>query len=65
MGEINHYDVRQNEKYGRYLVANKDLECGELIFTDLPFAFGPKPGKFLLYVVNKDTGLLSTNSLQN
>ncbi|XP_026321344.1 SET domain-containing protein SmydA-8 [Hyposmocoma kahamanoa] len=43
MGEINHYDVRQNEKYGRYLVANKDLECGELIFTDTPFAFGPKP----------------------
>lgn len=46
MGEINHYDVRQNEKYGRYLVANKDLECGELIFTDTPFALGPKPGKF-------------------
>ncbi|XP_053610478.1 SET domain-containing protein SmydA-8 [Plodia interpunctella] len=40
---VAHYDVLQNEKYGRYLVANKDLESGELIFTDTPFAFGPKP----------------------
>ncbi|CAH0400982.1 unnamed protein product [Chilo suppressalis] len=38
-----HYDVLQNDRYGRYLVANKDLDSGELIFTDTPFAFGPKP----------------------
>ncbi|KAM3965851.1 SET and MYND domain containing, arthropod-specific, member 3 [Aphomia sociella] len=38
-----HYDVLRNEKYGRYLVANKDLNGGELIFTDTPFAVGPKP----------------------
>lgn len=40
------YDILQNEKYGRYLVANSDLECGELIFIDNPIAIGPKPGKF-------------------
>ncbi|XP_060804870.1 SET domain-containing protein SmydA-8 [Amyelois transitella] len=39
-----HYDIQQDEKYGRYLVANKDLESGDLIFTDTPFAVGPKPG---------------------
>ncbi|KAL0871372.1 hypothetical protein ABMA27_005106 [Loxostege sticticalis] len=38
-----HYDVLQNDKYGRYLVANKDLESGELIFKDAPIAVGPKP----------------------
>ncbi|XP_013148245.1 PREDICTED: protein msta, isoform A [Papilio polytes] len=37
-----HYDVLRDDKYGRYLVANKDLDSGELIFTDLPFAVGPK-----------------------
>lgn len=41
-----HYDVLQNEKYGRYLVANKDLSAGDLILTDTPFAVGPKPGKY-------------------
>ncbi|CAG4960117.1 unnamed protein product [Parnassius apollo] len=38
-----HYELLQNDKYGRYLVAKKDLEGSELIFTDLPFAVGPKP----------------------
>ncbi|KAI8436527.1 hypothetical protein MSG28_010059, partial [Choristoneura fumiferana] len=37
------YDVARNDKYGRYLTANKDIESGELIFTDKPFAYGPKP----------------------
>lgn len=46
MANICHYDVLKNEKYGRYLIANKDLECGELIFTDVPIAVGPKPGKY-------------------
>lgn len=44
--DARHYDVLQNDKYGRYLVANKDLESAELIFTDMPFAVGPKPGNF-------------------
>lgn len=43
-----HYGILQNDKYGRYLVANKDLESGELIFTDIPFAVGPKPGKLFI-----------------
>ncbi|CAH0725580.1 unnamed protein product, partial [Brenthis ino] len=43
MANICHYDVLKNEKYGRYLIANKDFECGELIFTDVPIAVGPKP----------------------
>nr|XP_026495920.1 SET domain-containing protein SmydA-8 [Vanessa tameamea] len=43
MVDICHYKVLQNEVYGRYLTANKDLECGELIFTDLPVTVGPKP----------------------
>lgn len=47
MANVQHYDVLQNDKYGRYLVANKDLSSGEIIFTDAPFAVGPKPGKFL------------------
>lgn len=46
--EVCHYEIQQNDKYGRYLVANKDLAGGDLIFTDLPFAVGPKPGKYLL-----------------
>ncbi|XP_023947091.2 SET domain-containing protein SmydA-8 [Bicyclus anynana] len=41
--DVCRYDVLKNEKYGRYLVANKDLECGELIFTDTAIAVGPKP----------------------
>ncbi|KOB76050.1 Protein msta, isoform A [Operophtera brumata] len=48
MANVRHYDLLQNDKYGRYLVANKDLINGEIIFTDTPFAFGPKPGKLLL-----------------
>lgn len=45
MAEVNNSDVLQNDKYGRYLVAKKDVTSGELIFTDTPFVVGPKPGK--------------------
>ncbi|XP_026746343.1 SET domain-containing protein SmydA-8 [Trichoplusia ni] len=41
--DVCHYDIQQNDKYGRYLVANKDLDGGDVIFTDSPFAVGPKP----------------------
>ncbi|CAH2044007.1 unnamed protein product, partial [Iphiclides podalirius] len=41
--DVPQYDVLRNDKYGRYLVAKKDLDRGELIFTDLPFTIGPKP----------------------
>ncbi|CAH2093115.1 unnamed protein product [Euphydryas editha] len=43
MVDVCHYNVLQNEIYGRYLTANKDLECGELIFVDSPIVVGPKP----------------------
>ncbi|XP_072945140.1 SET domain-containing protein SmydA-8 [Epargyreus clarus] len=43
MVDVCHYDVVQNDKYGRYLVSNKDLDGGEIIFTDTPYAVGPKP----------------------
>ncbi|XP_004931827.1 SET domain-containing protein SmydA-8 [Bombyx mori] len=41
--DISHYTIQQNDKYGRYLVASRDLDAGELIFCDTPFAVGPKP----------------------
>ncbi|GBP68563.1 SET domain-containing protein SmydA-8, isoform A, partial [Eumeta japonica] len=40
---VSHYEILRNDKYGRYLVASKDLESGELIFVETPFAVGPKP----------------------
>lgn len=49
--DVCHYDIQQNDKYGRYLIANKDLAGGEIIFTDIPFAVGPKPGKYMLLKV--------------
>lgn len=53
MGEdVRHYEIQQNDKYGRYLITNKDLVAGELIFTDTPFAVGPKPGKYSIYYKN-------------
>lgn len=50
MVEVCHFDIVQNDKYGRYLVSNKDLDGGEIIFTDTPFAVGPKPGKSCMVV---------------
>ncbi|XP_041982350.1 SET domain-containing protein SmydA-8 [Aricia agestis] len=43
MDGICHYSVSQNDKYGRYLTAKKDIERGEVIFSDLPVVVGPKP----------------------
>lgn len=50
--DVCYYDIKQNDKYGRYLTASKDLVGGELIFKDTPFAVGPKPGKcqYLFFV---------------
>ncbi|CAB3230749.1 unnamed protein product [Arctia plantaginis] len=41
--DVCHYDIKLNDKYGRYLTALKDLSSGEIIFKDKPFVVGPKP----------------------
>ncbi|CAG0896557.1 unnamed protein product [Darwinula stevensoni] len=38
------YKMEQNEELGRYLVATKDLEPGEVIFMDEPLVVGPVQG---------------------
>ncbi|XP_053995158.1 SET domain-containing protein SmydA-8 [Hylaeus volcanicus] len=36
------FKVLQNDKVGRYMVANKELAAGEEIVTEMPFVVGPK-----------------------
>ncbi|CAL7951702.1 unnamed protein product [Xylocopa violacea] len=36
------FKVLYNDKVGRYMVANKELEAGEEIITEMPFIVGPK-----------------------
>lgn len=36
------FKVLKNEEVGRFLVASRDLQAGEYLFDDLPFAIGPK-----------------------
>lgn len=45
MCEVPNYRIEKDERLGRYLVANKPLKKGTLVFTDVPFALGPKPGR--------------------
>lgn len=52
MCEVPNYRIEKDERLGRYLVANKPLKKGTLIFTDVPFALGPKPGKFYFYFIH-------------
>ncbi|XP_040579878.1 SET domain-containing protein SmydA-8 isoform X2 [Lepeophtheirus salmonis] len=35
------YEIKKNERIGRYLVANRVIEPGELIFTESPLVIGP------------------------
>ncbi|XP_066259823.1 SET domain-containing protein SmydA-8-like [Euwallacea similis] len=43
MGDIKDlFKVEKNEKVGRYAVASQDLKAGDLIFSEVPFAYGPK-----------------------
>lgn len=37
--------MEKNEKLGRYAVASQDVKAGDVIFSELPFAYGPKSGK--------------------
>jgi len=36
-----YWDIEKNEKFGRYLVAAKDIAQGEIILTEKPLAWGP------------------------
>ncbi|CAK9831508.1 SET domain-containing protein SmydA-8, isoform A [Anthophora retusa] len=36
------YKILKNDRVGRYMVANKDLQPGEQIITEMPFVVGPK-----------------------
>ncbi|KAL0107048.1 hypothetical protein PUN28_015540 [Cardiocondyla obscurior] len=36
------YKVLQNDQVGRYMVANRELQPGEEIVTEMPFVVGPK-----------------------
>ncbi|KOX72915.1 Protein msta, isoform B [Melipona quadrifasciata] len=36
------YKILRNDKVGRYMVANKELQAGEEIVTEMPFIVGPK-----------------------
>ncbi|KAG8034569.1 hypothetical protein G9C98_007645 [Cotesia typhae] len=42
------YNVLQNDKIGRYMVASKDLEAGEEILSEMPFVVGPKASTYPL-----------------
>jgi hypothetical protein len=39
------FTIKRNDQVGRYAVAGRDLKPGDLILTDLPFAYGPKAGR--------------------
>lgn len=36
------FKILRNDQVGRYMVANKELEAGEEILTEMPFVVGPK-----------------------
>ncbi|CAG9858601.1 unnamed protein product [Phyllotreta striolata] len=36
------FEVRKNDKVGRYAVAKKDLKASDVILTETPFVYGPK-----------------------
>ncbi|KOC67670.1 Protein msta, isoform B, partial [Habropoda laboriosa] len=36
------YKILKNDRVGRYMVANKELQPGEEIITEMPFVVGPK-----------------------
>nr|XP_023026359.1 protein msta-like [Leptinotarsa decemlineata] len=36
------YSIQKNEKFGRYMVANKHIKAGELILSESPLLIGPQ-----------------------
>ena len=45
------YDIGKSEEVGRYMVAKRDLEPGEVIFTDKPAVIGPDSNSIPLCLV--------------
>lgn len=41
------FTIKRNDKVGRYAVASRALKPGDVIFTESPFAYGPKSGKLI------------------
>lgn len=39
------FEIAENEKLGRHLVATRDIAVGETILSELPIVWGPKPHK--------------------
>ncbi|XP_045477345.1 SET domain-containing protein SmydA-8-like [Harmonia axyridis] len=37
------YEVQSSDVFGKHLIARRDLERGEVIFSEVPLLFGPKP----------------------
>ncbi|CAH1104725.1 unnamed protein product [Psylliodes chrysocephalus] len=42
MGENDLFTIKKNEKVGRFAVAKENLKAGDVIFSEIPFAYGPK-----------------------
>ena len=45
------YDIGKSEEVGRYMLAKRDLEPGEVIFTDHPAVIGPDSNSLPLCTV--------------
>ena len=39
------FTINKNDQVGRYAVASRALKPGDLIFSEQPFAYGPKSGR--------------------
>lgn len=35
--------MQENEAVGKFLVATRDLAAGDVILTELPLVYGPRP----------------------
>ncbi|KAJ8931831.1 hypothetical protein NQ314_015228, partial [Rhamnusium bicolor] len=42
------FSIKKNEKVGRYAVAKQKLKPGDIIFSEKPFAYGPKSDTYCL-----------------
>ena len=40
------FSIEKNSELGRFAVANQNLEPGEFLFEEIPFAVGPKVNSY-------------------